>query len=90
MEAGNLHELHFIVKGHHLNTMAQSVLDLRHLFAGIGIDDAGGVHTQRLHQLDLSLRKRVEGPVKGEQTVLTNVHIAGFSIFLKTPGNTIV
>lgn len=57
MAAGHFHELHLTIKGHHLDAMGRRILDLRNLFAGVGIDDSAGIHSKRLNQLDLRLHR---------------------------------
>lgn len=64
MASGHLHELHVTVKCHHLHSVSRGVFDLRHLLAGVGIDDPAGIHTHRLHDLDLRLaEERIRGRV---------------------------
>ena len=54
---GDLHELLLTVEGHHLDAVGRGVLYVGLLLAGVGVDDPTGVHSERLHQLDLSLKK---------------------------------
>lgn len=65
MASCNLHELHVAVKRHHLHAVSRGVFDLRHLLAGVSIDDPAGVHTHRLHELDLRLaeERRIKSQV---------------------------
>lgn len=72
MASCHLHELHFTVKRHHLHSMSRGVFDLRHLFAGVGVDDPAGLHTHRLHELDLGLAEetRIRSRVNTGLTLL--------------------
>ncbi len=72
MASCHLHELHFTVKGHHLHSVSRGVFDLRHLLAGVGVDDPAGLHTHRLHELDLGLAEetRIRSRVNTGLTLL--------------------
>ena len=57
VSSGNFHQLHFTVESHHLDSVIGSILNLRHLFTRICIDDPLRRHPETLHQLDFSLKK---------------------------------
>lgn len=60
MAAGHLHELHFTIKCHLLDTMGRGILDLGRLLARVGIDDSARRNTQRLNELNLRLKWRTK------------------------------
>ena len=57
--AGHFHEFHLAVEGHPLDSVSRRVFDLRDLLARVGIDDFAGIHSQRLDQLNLRLKRDV-------------------------------
>lgn len=61
MAPRHLHELHFAVERHHLHPVGRGVFDLRHLLAGVRVDDPGRLHAHRLHELNLRLRSQRSG-----------------------------
>ena len=52
----NLVEFNLVVKGHGGHALLTGVLEMRRLFARIGVDDSIGAHVQVQHTLDFSLR----------------------------------
>lgn len=61
MRPGDFHQLHFTVKGHHLDSIIGGILNLRHLFTRICIDNPLWRHPETLHQLYFSLKEKVLG-----------------------------
>lgn len=71
--SGHFHQFHLTVKRHHLDPMGRSILDLRNLLAGIGVDNSAWIHIQRLNQLNFCLNGGHRGQYK-QSVKLQNNH----------------
>ena len=64
---GNFHQLDFTIKSHHLDSVIGSILNLRHLFTRICIDNPLWGHPETLHQLYFSLAGTVKSCPNGSE-----------------------
>ena len=64
---GNFHQLNFTIKSHHLDSVIGSILNLRHLFTWICIDNPLWGHPETLYQLYFSLAGTVKSCPNGSK-----------------------